>query len=145
MKSSCLGADRNYTKPISHCGDLNNQTEQSSGSCQQVQIPSLKGPAPCIISRERLRLHSLHGKLRCDQKLRKYSHFMEGKYILGFKVFFTFLVPVVTFPSTDGFCCQWKMALFLTGWKDSLPRPKRCILHQTIQNHNINMTASPWS
>lgn len=103
MKSSCLGADRNYTKPISHCGDLNNQTEQSSGSCQQVQIPSLKGPAPCIISRERLRLHSLHGKLRCDQKLRKYSHFMEGKYILGFKVFFTFLVPVVTFPSRRWF------------------------------------------
>lgn len=66
MKSGCLGADRNYTKLISHSGDLNNQTAQSSRSCQQAQIPPLKGLAPCIISRERLRLYSLPGKLRCD-------------------------------------------------------------------------------
>lgn len=125
MKSSCLGADRNYTKPISHCGDPNNQTEQSFGSCQQVQIPSLKGPAPCIISRERLRLYTPHGKLRCDQKLRKYSHFMEGKCVLGFKVFFTFLVPVVTFPSTRWFLlANGKLPLFLQGGKTACVEQK---------------------
>ena len=112
MKSSCLRADRNYTKPISHCGDINDQTEQSSGSCQQIQIPSLKGPAPCIISRERLRLYSLHGKLRCDQKLRKDSDFMEGKYVLGFKVFLPSQFLLLPFLLQDGFCWPMENCLF---------------------------------
>lgn len=126
MKSGCLGADRNYTKPISHSGDLNYQTEQSSGSCQQAQIPSLKRFAPCIISRERLRLYTRLGRLRQDQKQGKYNHFMEREHVLIFKVFSSTLLPIVTFLFCRmTFTGHRKIAYFRIGLIDSLPRAKR--------------------
>lgn len=120
MKSGCMGADRNYTKPISH-SDLNNQTEQSSRSCQQAQIPSLKGLVPCIISRERLRFYSLLGKLRCDQKQGKHSHFMESKHVLSFKVLQPLQLLLLPSSSAGWFLlASGKLSIPLTGLKDSL-------------------------
>lgn len=124
MKSGYLGADRNYTKPISHSGDLNNKTEQSSRSYQQAQIPSLKGPASCIISREGLRLYSLLGKLRGD--LNSASTATSGKKNM-FRVlkYFNLFRSYCHLPLRQGsYPNQKKIAYFLTGLKDNLSRAK---------------------
>lgn len=141
MKSSCLGADRNYTKPISHSRDLNNKTEQSSGSCQQAQIPSLKGPAPCIISRERLRLYRPLRKPRCDSNRASTATSWKANtfwVLTHFKIFSSYCY--LSLLKGSFLLVRGKLAVFFTGLKDSLPRADRYVLLQTIQIHCTNMT-----
>lgn len=134
MKSGCLDADRKYTKPISHSGDLSYETEQSFRSCQQAQIPSVKGLAPCIISRARVGRHSLLGKLRCAWKQGKHSGFRGGEHLFSFKVFqplYFLLLP--SFSVGWVFLARGKLPIFLQGWKTArleqkdiyCPRPSK--------------------